>query len=204
MHLGGSLGLRRWQRGRHRLGRRGGCRHSRFGCRGRAGLGLDLCRNHDRDLAALRQLVQSVDQDAVVTRRLVEAARKRVDDHAYPVGGAQDQPDPVAVDPEGLGAQLVEDRLAGMGDLLQPGQAEKAAGALDGVDQAEDQRDGLLVVGCLFEPHEGKIELGEALQGLGHKIGEQIVQPRLQYVVARHGAAHIAGAAWAQMRECRD
>ena len=57
-----------------------------------------------------------------------------------------------------------------MGQRFQPRQAEKAAGALDGVNQAEDVIQDLGVVRFLLEPHQLIIDGVQALAGLRQKL----------------------------------
>ena len=62
-----------------------------------------------------------------------------------------------------------------MGHTLQPRQAQKPAGALYGVNQAEDERQGFGIVRGAFKRHQRDIKLTEAFVGLGQKIGKQVV-----------------------------
>src|SRR5215472_601762 len=62
-----------------------------------------------------------------------------------------------------------------MGERLQPGQAEKAARALDGVNQAEDVIEDLGVVRLLLEPHQLIVDGVEAFARLRQKLPQQIV-----------------------------
>ncbi len=72
-------------------------------------------------------------------------------------------------------AEFAHQRLAGMGQRFQPRQAEEAAGALDGVDQAEDVIQDLRVARVLLEPHQLIVDRIQALAGLGQKLPQQII-----------------------------
>ncbi len=62
-----------------------------------------------------------------------------------------------------------------MRHVLEPRQAEEPAGALDGVHQAEDQRQRLAVVRRALQLDQGDVQVGQALVGLGQKVSKQIV-----------------------------
>ena len=64
-------------------------------------------------------------------------------------------------------AELAHQGLGGMRERFQPRQAEEAAGALDGVHQAENVVEDLGVVGILLETHELDVDDVEAFVRLG-------------------------------------
>ena len=66
-----------------------------------------------------------------------------------------------------------------MRHALQARQAEKAAGALDRVDHAEDQRQGRRVVWCPLQRDQSEVEFRQILIGFGQEVGEQIVHGAL-------------------------
>ena len=72
-------------------------------------------------------------------------------------------------------AEFAHQRLAGMRQRFEPRQAEEAARALDGVDQAEDVIQDLGVVRVLLEPHQLIVDRVQALAGLGQKLPQQII-----------------------------
>ena len=72
-------------------------------------------------------------------------------------------------------AEFAHQRLAGVGKRFQPRQAEEAAGALDGVHQAEDVIQNLGVVRLLLEPHQLIVDRVQALAGLGQELPQQII-----------------------------
>ena len=72
-------------------------------------------------------------------------------------------------------AEFAHQRLAGMGERFQPRQAQEAAGALDGVDQAEDVIQNLRVARVLLEPHQLIVDRIQALVGLRQELPQQIV-----------------------------
>src|SRR3546814_9619672 len=67
-------------------------------------------------------------------------------------------------------AHLAQHILAGVRHTLETGQAEKSAGSLDRVHQAEDVAKQLLVVGILLELHQLDVQLRKAFVGLGQKL----------------------------------
>ena len=75
-------------------------------------------------------------------------------------------------------AELAHQRLGGMRQRFQPGQAEKAAGALDGMDEAKDVAEDLAVVRLLLEAHEFGVDPIETLVGLGQEFPQQVVHTR--------------------------
>ena len=72
-------------------------------------------------------------------------------------------------------AEFAHQGFAGMGQRFQPRQAEKAAGALDGVNQAENVIQNLGVVRILLEPHQLIVDGVQALAGLRQKLPQQII-----------------------------
>ena len=72
-------------------------------------------------------------------------------------------------------AEFAHQRLAGMGQRFQPRQPQEAAGALDGVDQAEDVIQNLRVARVLLEPHQLIVDRIQALAGFGQKLPQQII-----------------------------
>ena len=81
----------------------------------------------------------------------------------------QDQRDRVGGDRHAV-AEFAHQRLAGMGQRFQPRQPEEAAGALDGVHQAEDVIQDLGVVRVLLETHQLIVDRVQALARLGQKL----------------------------------
>ena len=72
-------------------------------------------------------------------------------------------------------AEFAHQGLAGMGQRFQPRQAQEAAGALDGVDQAEDVIQNLRVARVLLEPHQLIVDRIQALVGLRQELPQKIV-----------------------------
>ena len=85
------------------------------------------------------------------------------------VDRGQDQRDRSAGDRHAV-AEFAHQGLAGMGQRFQPRQPEEAAGALDGVHQAEDVIQDLGVVRVLLEPHQLIVDRVQALARLGQKL----------------------------------
>ena len=66
-----------------------------------------------------------------------------------------------------------------MSQSFKPRQSEKAAGSLDGVDQAEDVVEDLRVVGILLEANEFDIDHIEALVRLREEFAEQVIHEKI-------------------------
>ncbi len=64
---------------------------------------------------------------------------------------------------------------AACASVFEARQAEETAGALDGVDEAEDVAENFGVVGLLLETHELDVDHVEALVGLDQEFLEQVV-----------------------------
>ena len=64
---------------------------------------------------------------------------------------------------------------AACASVFEARQAEKAAGALDGVDEPENVAENLGVVGILLETHELDVDHVEALVGLDQEFLEKII-----------------------------
>jgi hypothetical protein len=62
-----------------------------------------------------------------------------------------------------------------MRQRFQPRQPQEAAGALDGVNQAEDVIQNLRVARVLLEPHQLIVDRIQALAGFGQKFPQQII-----------------------------
>ena len=81
-------------------------------------------------------------------------------------------------------AEFAQDIFAGMRHRIQARQAEKAAGALDGVHQAENVAQDGGVGGFALEAHQLDIEHGEAFGGFGQEFLKQIVHGRIPWIQA--------------------
>jgi hypothetical protein len=62
-----------------------------------------------------------------------------------------------------------------MRQRLEPRQAEKAAGSLDGMNQTKNVAEDLAVVGLLLEAHEFRVDAIETFTGLGQELTQQVV-----------------------------
>ncbi len=62
-----------------------------------------------------------------------------------------------------------------MGHRFHPGQPEEAAGALDGVDDAEHLTQCGGIVRRSFQPDERGVQRAKAFLGFSQEIGEQVV-----------------------------
>ena len=130
-------------------------------------------RRHCRH-AALDHLVQLDDQILVGAFGLGFGRFQARQNFLDAVDGGQDQRHRLGGDRHAV-AEFAHQRLAGMGQRFQPRQSEEAAGALDGVHQAEDVIQNLGVVRVLLEPHQLIVDRVQALAGLGQKLPQQII-----------------------------
>ena len=72
-------------------------------------------------------------------------------------------------------AELAHQAFGGMRERGEPRQPEEAAGALDGVNEAEDVGEDFGVVRLLLETHELDVDRVETLVGLGQEFAQQLV-----------------------------
>ena len=161
--------------GGHWLDRRrpGGRLRGLRGCRGRLGGRFGWRRGLGQP--ACGRGVEGGDHRAVIPRRLRPRPLKARHDLLDAIERLQDQRDAIRRDRQFPVAVAPEHILGRMRDRLQPRQAQEAAGALDGVDDAEDLRQGRLVLRRFFEPHQRHVERSQALMGLGQKVRDQVV-----------------------------
>ena len=113
--------------------------------------------------------MQFDDQILIGAFRLGFGGLEACEDFLDAVDAGQNQADRFAGDRHAV-AELAHQRLAGMGQRFQPRQTQKAAGALDGVNQAKNIIQNLGVVGVLLEPHQLIVDRVQALAGLGQKL----------------------------------
>ena len=72
-------------------------------------------------------------------------------------------------------AELAHHALGGMGERLEPRQAEKAARSLDGMNQTKNVAEDLAVIGLLLEAYEFRVHAIETFIGLGQELTQQVV-----------------------------
>ena len=113
-------------------------------------------------------------QVAVVAGLLDLAALELFEQHLDPVDGGKHERDGLAGHRHAV-AELIHQRFGGVGERFEPGQVEKAAGALDGVDQAEDVVENLGVVGLLLKTHQLDVDDIDAFVRFGEKFTQQVV-----------------------------
>ena len=123
---------------------------------------------------------QFADQHLVAAGGLFALIGKLGEDVLDPVHRLEDRGDGDRVD-VGAVAESADHRFRRMGQRLQPGQADEAARALDGVHQPEDAVQDISVVGLAFEAHELAINRFEVLSGLGQELLQQFVHARTNH-----------------------
>ena len=165
--------------GRKLVGRR--LRRRRFlyqlgdGWRSRLGFGA---RRWRRPLALVQhQLMKLPDQIDVVSRRLAFVGFEAFENGLDPVDGAKDEGDGLGRDRHAV-AEFAHQAFGSVREGLQPGQTEKAAGALDGMDEPKDVAEDVAVIRLLLEAHQLRIDAFETLVGLGQELLEQVVHLR--------------------------
>jgi len=119
------------------------------------------------------------DEIGIVPRRLHRMRFDPGKDQLDAVDRGQDEADELRRG-GGAVAQPADDGLRRMGKRLQPSETEKAAGALDGVHQAENARDDGRVRRIDLELDELRTRRVEVFRGFGEEVVEKLVhvQPR--------------------------
>jgi hypothetical protein len=143
------------------------------------------CGHHGRSFdrrfgvmaAALGHLMQLLDQVFVGALGLGLGRLEAAQDLLDAIDRGQDQRHGFGLDRHAV-AKLAHQRLASVRQRFQPRQAQEAAGALDGVDQAEDVIQNLRVARVLLEPHQLIVDRVQALVGLRQEFPQQIVHVR--------------------------
>ena len=124
--------------------------------------------------ACSRHLLERTDQIGVGALRLALVLLELGENVLDAIDGEQDQRDRFAGHRHAV-AEFAHQGFGGVRQRLEARQAEEAAGALDGVDEAEDVAENLGVVGLLLETHELDVDHVEALVGLDQEFPQQIV-----------------------------
>ena len=129
------------------------------------------------------------DQIGVGAIRLALLALERFENFLDAVDGGENERDGVAGRRRAV-AEFAHQGLGGVRERFQPRQAEKAAGAFDGVDEAENVIEDLGVVRVLLETHELDVDDVETFVRLGHEFPQQVVhEKRLRRRAAGPSAA---------------
>ena len=108
-----------------------------------------------------------------------------------PVDGEQDQRDGFAGHRHAV-AEFAHQGFGRVRQRLETRQAEETAGALDGVDEAEDVAENFGVVRLLLETHELDVDHVEALVGFDQEFLEQVVHANS---LRSGNAGHLTGSA---------
>ena len=126
------------------------------------------------DFAWSASALQFADQRLVAARGLLALLGELGQDVLDAVDGLENGGDGDGADDRPV-TELADDRFRGMGQGLQPGQADEAAGAFDRVDEPEDVAQDVAVIGLLLEAHEFPIDRVEILAGLRQELLQQVV-----------------------------
>ena len=124
--------------------------------------------------AAFGHRMQLLDQVFVGALGLGLGRLEAGEDLLDAIDGGQDQRHGFGLDRHAV-AEFAHQRLAGMGQRFEPRQSQEAAGALDGVHQAEDVIQNLRVARVLLEPHQLIVDRVQALVGLRQELPQQII-----------------------------
>ena len=100
------------------------------------------------------------DQIDVVSRRLAFVGFEAFENGLDPVDGAKDEGDGLGRDRHAV-AEFAHQAFGSVREGLQPGQTEKAAGALDGMDEPKDVAEDVAVIRLLLEAHQLRIDAFE-------------------------------------------
>ena len=96
-------------------------------------------------------------------------------DHALEdVHRLEDEVDDGVGDPEAVAPRVVEERLHGVGELVDPGEVEKTRHPFDRVKRPEDGVDALLVTRRLFQVDDVELDRLQVLHGLRDKIPVEV------------------------------
>ena len=167
----GALVLEPLGRGRRRRGLRGGRRLSDRRQSRRSNVTTRRGRRHPLRGGEAIELADKID---VVARRFLFAQLDRVEDGFDAIDGGKNERDGFGRNRKPV-AESPHHALGGMRQRLEPRQAEKAAGSLDGVNQTKDIAEDLAVVGLLLEAHEFRVYAIETFIGLGQELTQQVV-----------------------------
>ena len=115
-----------------------------------------------RDLAT-GQRVQLVDQLLIAAFGLRAGLLELAEQGSYGIDAPENQGHRARRDLQSPIPKIAQNVLPGMGDRFEPGQAQKAAGPLDRMDQPEDILKDRSVLGILLELHQFDVENRKAL-----------------------------------------
>src|SRR5581483_5196956 len=124
--------------------------------------------------APFGQIAELLDQLAVAALRFRLTGFELVENELDAVDGRQNERDGVSRDRHAV-AKFAHQGFGGVRQSFEPRQGEKAAGALDGVDQPEDVAEDVAVVRLALEAHQLGVDPLETLVGLGQKLTQQVV-----------------------------
>ena len=131
------------------------------------GFGLGLGRRRAIERHPGRGRVKPLDQLLVVALGLGLRGLELSHDQLQPIQGLQHDGHDLAADRQYAVAHLAQDVLRRMGHAFQTRQAQKAAGPLDGVDQAENVVEDLRAVRVLLQRHQFVVDDLQRLVRLG-------------------------------------
>ena len=117
-----------------------------------------------RLLHVLRQIeeIELTDQIVVVAVRLALLGFERFEDGLDPVDRGKNERDGLGRDRHAV-AKFAHQAFGGVRQRLKPGQAEKAASALDGMDETKNVAEDFAVIRLLLEAHEFRVDTIETL-----------------------------------------
>ncbi len=123
---------------------------------------------------ALDHALEIGNQIVVGAVRFALFALERIENGLDAVDGGENERDRVVGRGQPI-AKLAHQSFGRVRERFQPRQIEEAAGAFDGVNEAEDVIEDLGVVGILLETHELDVHDVETFVGLGHEFPQQVV-----------------------------
>ena len=120
-------------------------------------------------------MVQRGNQRGIVTRRFGLGRGQAGEDQLDPVQRQKDLGDHIGRYDQHPVAHLAQHVFRGVRDALEPRQPQEATRTLNGVDQAENERERPGIVRRALQPDQRDIQFGQVLRGFGEEVIEQIV-----------------------------
>ena len=142
-------------------------------------LGCRLLRRRRRRCAVFLpyHARQPLDQVGIIAGGLLLVGLEFAEDRLDAVDGRKNERYRLCRDWHAI-AEFAHQSLGGVRQRFKPRQAEKAASAFDGVNEAKNIAKDAAVIRLLLETHEFGVDEIEALAGLSEKVAQQLVHSR--------------------------
>ena len=136
--------------------------------------------------------IEPRDQIAIAAGRLASARARSRRESLDAVDGGENERDGVGGDRHAV-AELAHQGFGGMRQRLEPRQAEEAAGALDGVDEAKDVAEDVGVIRILFEAHQLDIDTSRLSFVSVRELPQQVVHTQAPRHHPHDAGGHTTG-----------